>query len=367
MARDLRQNTATRITVGPFLDKTDGITPETGLTATNEKITFVVDDSGVPTLVIDATATASGGDNDLVHITNDDAGFYDLELTAAQVNYVGRAILNIGYATDHLPVFHEFNILTQAEWDAKYGTGSRKADVIALSGDTAAADNAEAFFDGTGYAGTNNVIPTVTTVTNLHASAATAAELAKVPKSDSNVTFNATAVAGIQSGLATPTNITAASGVTLTAAYDAAKTAATQASIDTIDGIVDTIVSRIVGTIAAGTHNPQSGDAYAIVNNGTYGNSALNTALGTIAGYLDTEVAAILAAVDTEVAAILADTNELQTDWANGGRLDLLIDAIKAKTDSLAFTVAGQVDSNVQSINDAALTGDGSATPWGPA
>lgn len=30
--------------------------------------------------------------------------------------------------------------------------------------------------------------------------------------------------------------------------------------------------------------------------------------------------------------AILADTNELQTDWVNGGRLDLLIDAILART-----------------------------------
>jgi hypothetical protein len=39
--------------------------------------------------------------------------------------------------------------------------------------------------------------------------------------------------------------------------------------------------------------------------------------------------------VDTEVAAILADTNELQTDLVNGGRLDLLIDGIKAKTDNL--------------------------------
>ena len=34
--RFLRQNTAVRITVGPFLDKTDGITPEVALTATNE-------------------------------------------------------------------------------------------------------------------------------------------------------------------------------------------------------------------------------------------------------------------------------------------------------------------------------------------
>ena len=42
--------------------------------------------------------------------------------------------------------------------------GLVSADVTAISTDTAAADNAEAFFDGTGYAGTGNTIPTVTTV-----------------------------------------------------------------------------------------------------------------------------------------------------------------------------------------------------------
>jgi len=46
-------------------------------------------------------------------------------------------------------------------------------------------------------------------------------------------------------------------------------------------------------------------------------------------------VAEVYAKVDTEVAAILVDTAELQTDWVNGGRLDLLIDAIKAKTDTI--------------------------------
>lgn len=35
------------------------------------------------------------------------------------------------------------------------------ADTVQISGDSTAADNAESFFDGTGYAGTNNVIPTV--------------------------------------------------------------------------------------------------------------------------------------------------------------------------------------------------------------
>jgi hypothetical protein len=38
---------------------------------------------------------------------------------------------------------------------------------------------------------------------------------------------------------------------------------------------------------------------------------------------------------NASIAAILTDTNELQTDWVNGGRLDLLIDAIKAKSDNL--------------------------------
>ena len=36
--------------------------------------------------------------------------------------------------------------------------GHIKADTLAISGDTGAADNAEAFFDGTGYTGSNNIL-----------------------------------------------------------------------------------------------------------------------------------------------------------------------------------------------------------------
>lgn len=38
-------------------------------------------------------------------------------------------------------------------------------------------------------------------------------------------------------------------------------------------------------------------------------------------------------------------------DWANGGRLDLLLDAIKAITDQFVFTVANLVDSNMLAIS----------------
>ena len=59
--------------------------------------------------------------------------------------------------------------------------GRIDANVGAISGDATAADNAEAFFDGTGYAGTNNVIPAVTTTTNL-TNAPTAGDLTATMK-----------------------------------------------------------------------------------------------------------------------------------------------------------------------------------------
>jgi hypothetical protein len=121
MTTFLKTNTATRITVGPFLDKTDGITPEVALTVTSCKLTLMVDTGGVPTLVIDAAPTASGGNNDMVHVTGDDAGYYDLELTAAQLNYVGNAKLAITDAATHCPVFHEIVILPAQVYDSLIG------------------------------------------------------------------------------------------------------------------------------------------------------------------------------------------------------------------------------------------------------
>jgi hypothetical protein len=67
----------------------------------------------------------------------------------------------------------------------------------------------------------------------------------------------------------------------------------------------------------------------------------LDLILDIIAADTTTDIPALIAAleakvdtVDANVDAVLVDTNELQTDWANGGRLDLLIDAIKAVTDA---------------------------------
>jgi len=84
----------------------------------------------------------------------------------------------------------------------------------------------------------------------------------------------------------------------------------------------------------------QTGDSYA--------------RLGAPAGE---SVSADVAAVKAETATIVADTNELQTDLTNGGRLDLLVDAIKAKTDNLpAVPAAVGSEMTLTAAYDAAKT-----------
>lgn len=71
------------------------------------------------------------------------------------------------------------------------------ANITQISGDSVAADNAESFFDGTGYAGTNNVIPTVTNITN--------AVTAGTVSDKSGYALSTAGVTSVQTGLSTLT------------------------------------------------------------------------------------------------------------------------------------------------------------------
>ncbi|QDP56137.1 MAG: hypothetical protein Unbinned1524contig1001_8 [Prokaryotic dsDNA virus sp.] len=77
--------------------------------------------------------------------------------------------------------------------------------------------------------------------------------------------------------------------------------------------------------------------------------------------------AAIRSEIDsnsTQLAAIVADTNELQGDWANGGRLDLLLDSAISKID----VVDGIVDNILVDTAEIGAAGAGlTAVPWNSA
>lgn len=65
--------------------------------------------------------------------------------------------------------------------------------------------------------------------------------------------------------------------------------------------------------------------------------------------------AADLATVDGNVDSILADTNELQTDWANGGRLDLILDARASQTSVDDLPTNAELATALGTADDATL------------
>lgn len=80
---------------------------------------------------------------------------------------------------------------------------------------------------------------------------------------------------------------------------------------------------------------------------------------------LDTGLHDTLADYDTGVRALIA-AGVTVTGFSDTG-VNSRLTAIQNKTGSLTFTVAGQVDANIQSVNDVTVTGSGtSGDPWGP-
>lgn len=256
----------------PLTDDTDFKSVETGLVYNSAGIkvywNFVTTAGVMSTVEIHPTTS---GDHDISEPTAD-MGFYAIEIPASGGNHASNDTEGVGWitgvATGILPwrgptigfraaalnnslidgTTIDVNATAisgdtaaadncEAMFDGTgYAGGTIKlgVDTVAISGDSTAADNEEKFFDGTGYAGTNNVIPTVTTVTNA-------------------VVLPTGTGAG---------QISLTSGaVILTSAYDAAKTAAPASSAldkttwtDAKAGYLDVAVSsRLAPTVAART------------------------------------------------------------------------------------------------------------------
>lgn len=344
MARWLKQSTSVDVPIGPFVDSTDGVTAETALTITQ------------PDIRLKKNGGAWAQKNAAQTLSHEENGYYEVTLDATDTNTLGLLRLAVN-ESGALPVWEDFLVVPANVWDSFFGadlldvsttqwngtavgstevranliniagvavstttaqlgvnvvqisgdatsadnlesytdgTTPMPVNATQISGDATAADNAEAFFDGTGYAGTGNTIPTVTNVTNLHASAATAAELSKVPKSDGTATWNATALASIQQEATDALN-----------AYD--PPTRTEATSDK-----DEILTA-VGDVPT--------------------NAELATALGTA----DDAVLAAIATVDGNVDAIKAKTDSLTFTTAG------IVDANVQQINDVTITGDGQV------------------------
>jgi hypothetical protein len=195
----LRQSTAKVISFGPFVDATDGKTWETGLVSALDHATtgIKISKNGAALAVRNATVTAT---------TYDAYGNYLVTLDTTDTATLGLLRVQWGDETTSLAVWDDFAVVPANVYDAMVlGTDVMNADVtqwlgtacatptvagvpevdltriagaavsttaaqlgvniVQISEDATAADNAEAVFDNTGYAMSNSTVGTVTTLT----------------------------------------------------------------------------------------------------------------------------------------------------------------------------------------------------------
>ena len=234
----IRQNATHFIPIGPFVAVGDGFTPVTNLDMNVADAAYaILHDNGT---VVDISGYS------LNAIANAD-GYYHLSLQAAISSTVGHMVIVINDDSLCLPVRADFTVVEEAVYDSLYAasaagplqstTAARKLDVT--EGGTAGIDwgNVENKTTSNDLTGTNiktdqkvdvNTLKTqaitcgagvefgVYVGSTAAASIHTAANVYTAFGDGSNLTTCATAT-----GFATPTNITSASGVTLTNLSDA--------------------------------------------------------------------------------------------------------------------------------------------------
>ena len=108
----LRQSTSQVIRFGPCLDKTDGVTEETGLTLAQADMRLSKDGAAF------AQKSAAG------NATHDSDGWYSTTLSTTDTATVGELRLNVHQPANMLPVWDRWWVLEEAVYDKMYGASA---------------------------------------------------------------------------------------------------------------------------------------------------------------------------------------------------------------------------------------------------
>lgn len=312
----LKQNTASQeIVLGPFVDSTDGNTPETSLSIANTDIKLWKNG---------ATTLANKNSGGATHISG---GIYYAVLDATDTNTLGPLVI-FCHPSGSLPVRVECCVLAANVYDSLVGGGDKlqvdvqewlgsTPDALETSDDVAAAVLNAPIEDYDEAGSVGEAIATAASASGAtpeqiadavwdealsgHTGSGTAGQrLGRIPNAD----------AGTNGGLPTVDSSNRVAGVSGNVA----------GSVASVTGNVNGSVGSVTGNVG-GTVNGLTSTAQGHVR----------TALGMSSANMDTQLTTI----------------------------DGVADAIKAQTDQLTFTESGLVDANIMRINSAEVEGDG--------
>jgi hypothetical protein len=119
----LKQSTAATVKIGPFLDASDGITPETGLTIAQADVLLSKSDGAIAQKNDATSCTADGT-----------TGMYGCPLDTTDTGTLGRLQLVV-QKSGALPYYQEFMVLPANVWDSLFaGTDQLQVDVTYFRG-----------------------------------------------------------------------------------------------------------------------------------------------------------------------------------------------------------------------------------------
>jgi len=135
MSYELKTNTAVRLAVGPLVDPGDGKTAETSLTVTALLVQiYRIQNDGNAVVRAAFNPTTDSGDNDMVLVTSSTDGMYDLEITAAQINWLGNGRISFYDVDGFLVHYFDIHVVSAAYWNWKYATTIPEVNVKQLLG-----------------------------------------------------------------------------------------------------------------------------------------------------------------------------------------------------------------------------------------
>ena len=345
----LRQSTASQeMLLGPFLDSTDGNTPETELTIANTDIKLWKEG---------ATTEANKNSGGATHIAG---GRYYAVLDATDTDTLGKLEVNC-HPTGALAVRREFMVVPAIIYDNMIlGTAAYPLFGIIDSGTLQSATGTTAVLRSA-LSLANDIVNGAT----IHITGGTGAGQTRlitdfVGSSDTVTVDTWTTNPDNTSTYVIYATPQASSSLPVTATLANGVTHGGSSAVLSLNHV--TISTSTASTPGISIHATGTGNSHALQLQSTSGQ-------GLAVGSVNSFGASINStnADDLQIGGVVFDNTELMQivdDLIDAGRLDALIDAIKAKTDSLTFTVAGVVDANVQRVNDVAITGDGSGTPF---
>jgi hypothetical protein len=205
----IRQGATHKVVIGPAVAVGDGFTPVTTLAVSSaDEAEAILHDNGT---VVDISGYTFAA------ITTAD-GYYHLTLQSGISNTVGHMTVVINDDSLILPLRADFTVLEESIYDAMYASGATGAlPATLVQGGINTTAGTITTLDGLDTAQDTQHATTQTYLsTNLGSLGANATEAGGTGDQFTDLALSAAGVSAVQSGLATPTNITAGTITTVT-------------------------------------------------------------------------------------------------------------------------------------------------------